>query len=75
MLGSIATTEPSTSRAERLEALVRRLLGLGVEGELHAAALGRLVAEQVDELGDEQPRVVAGEHGVLGLLDRRSGCK
>ena len=59
---------PRRRRAGRCKPVVRRLLGVGVDGDLHAAALVGLVADQVDQPGHEQPRVVAGEHRVLGLL-------
>ena len=45
--------------------------GLSVSSTL--PPLGGVVAEQVDEAVDEQPRVVAGQHGVLGALDAGLG--
>ena len=69
MLGSSATTAPCASPGRRLEPVERRVLGRRVDGQLDAAALGVVVAEQVDEPGDEQPGVVAGEHVVLRALD------
>ena len=55
--------------AHALEAVVRRGLRLGVDGQGDRAALGLAVAEHVDDPVDEQPRVGAGEDLVLARLD------
>ncbi len=59
--------------AESREPVVRGVLRGPVDRQPDVAALPLGVAEQVDQAGDEQPRVVAGEHVVLGALDRGLG--
>ena len=59
--------------AERLQPVVRRLLRVGVDGQRDAAALGRLVVDEVDDPVDEQRGVAAGEDRVLASTRRRRG--
>jgi hypothetical protein len=68
--GGLERDDRALDRAgQGVEPGVGSLLGVGVDRELDAAALVGVVAEQVDQLGHEQARVLAGEHLVLGLLD------